>query len=70
MQRMKKRYSINQYKVVGRKKVDITQAQVCPEHIYYTNQYTTISECSTVDRGKSKFDKHANLKYRYGRINF
>ena len=39
----------------------------------YASQYTTISECNTVYRIKSgvmMFDRHANLKYRYGRRNF
>lgn len=60
---------------MGIKKVESIEAQACPDHIYMLVRYTTISEHSRVyevSQGQALmiFDRHANVKYRYGRRNF
>ena len=59
-----------------RKKVEIIEAQACPDHIHMLVSippYLSVAQFVGFLKSKSAlmiFDRHANLKYKYGRRNF
>ena len=59
-----------------RKKVHIIQAECCPDHIHMLVEippHISISQFMGYLKSKSSlmiFDRHANLKYKYGNRNF
>ena len=59
-----------------RKKVEIIEAELCPEHVHMLVSippYISIAQFVGFIKGKSSlmiFDRHANLKYKYGSRNF
>lgn len=63
-------------KLCEEKKVEILEAQACPDHIHMlvsTPPYLSVAQFIGFLKSKSAlmiFDRHANLKYRYGRRNF
>ena len=63
-------------KLCEEKKVEILEAQACPDHIHMLVSippYLSIAQFIGFLKSKSAlmiFDRHANLKYRYGRRNF
>ena len=58
------------------KKVEIIEAQACPDHIHMLVSippYLSVAQFVGFLKSKSAlmiFDRHANLKYKYGRRNF
>ena len=58
------------------KKVEIHQAEVCPDHIHMLLSIPpnlSVSQFMGYLKGKSSlmiFDRHANLKYKYGNRHF
>ena len=58
------------------KKVDILEAEACPDHIHMLVSIPpnlSVSQFMGYLKGKSSlmiFDRHANLKYKYGRRQF
>jgi putative transposase len=58
------------------KGIDIIEAELCPEHIHMLVRIPpkfSVSEIVGYLKGKSSlmiFDRHANLKYKYGNRNF
>ena len=58
------------------KKVEIIEAEACPDHIHMLVSlppYLSVAQFMGYLKGKSSlmiFDRHANLKYKYGRRNF
>ena len=58
------------------KKVELIEAEACPDHIHMLVSlppYLSVAQFMGYLKGKSSlmiFDRHANLKYRYGRRNF
>ena len=58
------------------KGVEIIEAEACPDHIHMLVSippYLSIAQFMGYLKGKSslmKFDRHANLKYKYGSRNF
>ena len=63
-------------KLCEQKKVDIIEAEACPDHIHMLvciPPYLSVSQFMGYLKGKSSlmiFDRHANLKYKYGSRHF
>ena len=63
-------------KLCEQKKVEIIEAEACPDHIHLLVSippYLSIAQFMGFLKGKSSlmiFDRHANLKYKYGNRNF
>ena len=63
-------------KLCNEKKVEIIEAEACPDHIHMlvsVPPYISIAQLMGFLKGKSTlmiFDRHANLKYKYGKRNF
>ena len=63
-------------KLCEEKKVEILEAQACQDHIHMLVSiplYLSVAQFIGFLKSKSAlmiFDRHANLKYRYGRRNF
>ncbi len=63
-------------KLCNEKKVEIIEAEACPDHIHMLVSippYMSISNFMGCIKSKSAlmiFDRHANLKYKYGNRNF
>lgn len=63
-------------KLCNEKKVEIIEAQACPDHIHMLVSippYLSVSQFMGFLKSKSAlmiFDRHANLKYKYGKRNF
>ena len=63
-------------KLCDEKKVEILEAEACKDHIHMlvsVPPYISIAQFMGFLKGKSSlmiFDRHANLKYRYGSRNF
>ncbi len=63
-------------KLCKEKKVEILEAEACPNHIHLlvsVPPYLSISQFVGYLKGKSSlmiFDRHANLKYKYGSRHF
>ncbi len=63
-------------KLCNEKKVEIIEAEACPDHIHMLVSippYISISNFMGYIKSKSAlmiFDRHANLKYKYGNRNF
>ena len=59
-----------------RKEIEIIEAECCPDHIHMLVRIPpkySVSEIMGYLKGKSSlmiFDRHANLKYKYGNRNF
>ena len=63
-------------KLCEQKKVEIIEAEACPDHIHMLVSippYLSIAQFMGFLKGKSSlmiFDRHANLKYKYGSRHF
>ena len=63
-------------KLCEEKKVEILEAEACPDHIHMlvsVPPYLSIAQFVRFLKGKSTlmiYDRHANLKYKYGSRNF
>lgn len=63
-------------KLCNEKKVEIIETQACPDHIHMLASippYLSVSHFMGFLKNKSAlmiFDRHANLKYKYGKRNF
>ena len=63
-------------KLCNQKGVEIIEAEACPDHIHMLVSippYISIAQFMGYLKGKSSlmiFDRHANLKYKYGSRNF
>jgi putative transposase len=63
-------------KLCSEKKVEIIEAEACPDHIHLLVSippYLSVSQFMGFLKSKSAlmiFDRHANLKYKYGNRNF
>ena len=63
-------------KLCEQKGVEIIEAEACPDHIHMlvsVPPYLSIAQFMGYIKGKSSlmiFDRHANLKYKYGTRNF
>ena len=63
-------------KLCEQKKVEIIEAEACPDHIHMLVSippYMSVSQFMGYIKGKSSlmiFDRHANLKYKYGSRHF
>ena len=63
-------------KLCEQKGVEVIEAEACPDHIHILVSiplYLSISQFMGFLKSKSAlmiFDRHANLKYKYGRRNF
>lgn len=63
-------------KLCNDKKVELIEAEACPDHIHMLVSilpYLSVSQFMGFLKSKSAlaiFDRHANLKYKYGRRNF
>ncbi len=63
-------------KLCEEKKVEIIEAEACPDHIHMLvsiSPYLGIAQLVGFLKGKSSlmiFDRHANLKYKYGNRHF
>ena len=63
-------------KLCNEKKVEIIEAEACPDHVHMLvaiPPYISIAQFVGFIKGKSSlmiFDRHANLKYKYGSRNF
>lgn len=63
-------------KLCEQKKVEIIEAEACPDHIHMLVSippYLSVSQFMGYLKGKSSlmiFDRHANLKYKYGSRHF
>ena len=63
-------------KLCNEKKVEIIEAEACPDHIHMLVSippYLSISQFKGYIKSKSAlmiFDRHANLKYKYGNRHF
>ena len=63
-------------KLCNEKKVEILEAEACPDHIHMlisVPPYLSIAQFMGYLKGKSTlmiFDRHANLKYKYGSRSF
>ena len=62
--------------LLTRKNINIIEAELCPDHIHMLIEIPpkySVSEIMGYLKGKSSliiFDRHADLKYRYGNRNF
>ena len=76
IRKTQKRYRRDTKKALRRKKVEIIDAEACPDHIHMLVSippYLSIAEFVGFLKGKSSlmiFDRHANLKYKYGNCHF
>ena len=63
-------------KLCNEKKVELIEEEACPDHIHILVSippYLSVAQFMGYLKSKSAlmiFDRHANLKYRYGRRNF
>lgn len=63
-------------KLCNERKVEIIEAEACPDHIHMLVSippYLSVSQFMGFLKSKSAlmiFDRHANLKYKYGKRNF
>jgi len=63
-------------KLCNEKKVELIEAEACPDHIHMLVSippYLSVSQFMGFIKSKSAlmiFDRHANLKYKYGKRNF
>ena len=63
-------------KLCNEKKVEIIEAEACPDHVHMLvtiPPYISIAQFVGFIKGKSSlmiFDRHANLKYKYGNRHF
>ena len=63
-------------KLCAQKNVEIIEAEACPDHVHMLVSippYISIAQFMGYLKGKSSlmiFDRHANLKYKYGSRNF
>ena len=63
-------------KLCNEKKVELIEAEACPDHIHILVSippYLSVSQFMGYLKSKSAlmiFDRHANLKYKYGNRNF
>ena len=63
-------------KLCNEKKVEIIEAELCPDHVHMLvtiPPYISIAQFVGFIKGKSSlmiFDRHANLKYKYGNRHF
>lgn len=63
-------------KLCAQKGVEIIEAEACPDHIHMLVSippHISVAQFMGYLKGKSTlmiFDRHANLKYKYGRRNF
>ena len=63
-------------KLCEQKGVEVIEAEACPDHIHMLVSippYLSIAQFMGFLKGKSSlmiFDRHANLKYKYGSRNF
>lgn len=63
-------------KLCNEMKVEIIEAEACPDHIHMLVSippYMSVSQFAGTLKSKSalmRFDRHANLKYKYGNRNF
>ena len=63
-------------KICSELKVEILEAEACPDHIHMLvsiPQYMSVAQFVGTLKSKSAlmiFDRHANLKYKYGNRNF
>ena len=63
-------------KLCEEKKVEIIEAELCPDHVHMLISippYLSVSQFIGFLKGKSSlmiFDRHANLKYKYGSRHF
>ncbi len=63
-------------KLCEEKKVELIEAEACPDHIHMLVSippYLSVAQFVGFIKSKSAlmiFDRHANLKYKYGRRNF
>lgn len=63
-------------KLCEQKKVELIEAEACSDHIHMLVSlppYLSVAQFMGYLKGKSSlmiFDRHANLKYKYGRRNF
>ena len=63
-------------KLCEQKKVELIEAEACPDHIHMLVSlppYLSVAQFMGYLKGKSSlmiFDRHANMKYKYGRRNF
>lgn len=63
-------------KLCEQKGVEVIEAEACPDHIHMLVSippYLSIAQVMGFLKGKSSlmiFDRHANLKYKYGSRNF
>ena len=63
-------------KLCVEKKVEILEAEACPDHIHMLvciSPYLSVAQFMGFLKGKSSlmiFDRHANLKYKYGSRHF
>ena len=60
-----------------RKGVKIVEAEICPDHVHMlvrnSAKHKCIVFCRDISKGKSTlmiFERHANLKYKYGNRHF
>lgn len=73
---IEKRYRRNTKEIVRAKKVEIIEGEACPDHIHLLVSippYLSVSQFMGYLKGKSSlmiFDRHANLKYKYGSRHF
>lgn len=76
IQRDKTRYRKNSETAVCTKGVEILEAELCPDHIHMQISIPpkmSVSSFMGYLKGKSSlmiFDRHANLKYKYGNRHF
>lgn len=76
IRRIKGRYRKNLRKLCEEKDVIILEAEACPDHIHMLVSmplHISVAQFMGYLKGKSTlmiFDRHANLKYRYGSRSF
>ena len=72
----KKRYRSNIKGLCEQKEIEIIEAELCPDHIHMLVSIPpkySVSSIMGYLKGKSSlmiFDRHVNLKYRYGNRHF
>ena len=73
---VEKRHRGNHKETLQQKGVEIIEAEACPDHIHMLVSippYISIAQFMGFLKGKSSlmiFDRHANLKYKYGSRHF
>ena len=74
--RNKSRHRNNLRKLCEQKEVEIIEAELCPDHVHMLISIPpkySVSQIMGYLKGKSSlmiFDRHANLKYKYGNRHF